>query len=53
MKITEVQTEIFSAPLIPQILVRVRTDEGLEGVGEAWWGLPAGPGLGTPTETKK
>jgi L-alanine-DL-glutamate epimerase-like enolase superfamily enzyme len=43
MKITQVKTQLFPDPLIPQVLVEVTTDEGLKGVGEAWWGLPLGP----------
>ena len=43
MKITQVEAQIFPDPLVPQLFVHITTDEGLEGVGEAWWGLPLGP----------
>jgi L-alanine-DL-glutamate epimerase-like enolase superfamily enzyme len=39
MKIKKIETVPFEADRLSQLLVRITTDEGLEGIGEAWvWG---------------
>jgi D-galactarolactone cycloisomerase len=43
MKITKVETLHYDDVRFPQILVRITTDEGLSGLGEAWWGLARKP----------
>jgi L-alanine-DL-glutamate epimerase-like enolase superfamily enzyme len=43
MKIREIETLVFEDPFLPQVFVSVRTDEGLTGIGEAWWGLSTRP----------
>lgn len=37
--IAAVRTEILDDPLLPQLLVRVTDSDGVEGVGECWWGV--------------
>lgn len=48
MKIEKIETEIVDVKFFPdrsrqQLLVRITTDEGLTGIGEAWSGGPPGP----------
>ena len=43
MKITRIETKLCDHELIPQLLIEVSTDEGLKGIGEAWWGLSVKP----------
>lgn len=43
MKITNVETELYENARFPQIFVKIRTDEGLTGFGEAWWGVSVRP----------
>jgi L-alanine-DL-glutamate epimerase-like enolase superfamily enzyme len=43
MKITKVEPELYENVRFPQIFVRITTDEGLVGVGEAWWGVSIKP----------
>lgn len=37
MKITKVRTAVIDGNL-PWVLVRIETDEGITGLGEAYWG---------------
>ena len=39
MKIEKIETIILEDPFLPQLFVRVTTDEGLTGLGECWWGI--------------
>jgi L-alanine-DL-glutamate epimerase-like enolase superfamily enzyme len=43
MKITEIQTKVYDDKLLPQLFVTIKTDDALEGIGEAWYGLPVKP----------
>ena len=44
MKIEKIETIILEDPYLPQLLVRLTTDDGLTGLGECWWGIsPAAP----------
>lgn len=40
MKIESIETLPFEADRLSQLFVRITTDEGLTGIGEAWYGLP-------------
>ena len=42
MKIIKVETSIYDTQY-PQIFVSITTDEGTQGIGEAWWGLSVKP----------
>ena len=42
MKIKKVETTIYDTQY-PQIFVSITTDEGTQGIGEAWWGLSVKP----------
>jgi len=42
LKITKVETTIYETQY-PQIFVSITTDEGIQGTGEAWWGLSVKP----------
>ncbi|MDH3293166.1 MAG: mandelate racemase/muconate lactonizing enzyme family protein [Acidimicrobiia bacterium] len=48
-RIVSIETEVLADPANPLLLVRVRSDDGLVGIGETWWGTyqPAAP-PGTP-----
>ncbi|MGI9615033.1 MAG: mandelate racemase/muconate lactonizing enzyme family protein [Acidimicrobiales bacterium] len=37
--IASVTTEVLHEEQLPNVIVRVRDDDGVEGVGEAWWGI--------------
>ena len=39
MKIEKIETIILEDPFLPQLFVRITTDEGLSGLGECWWGI--------------
>ncbi|MBW2622539.1 MAG: mandelate racemase/muconate lactonizing enzyme family protein [Deltaproteobacteria bacterium] len=43
MKIEKVETLMFKDQNWPQLFVRITTDDGLTGIGEAWYGLPVEP----------
>jgi len=43
MKITKIETRVYDDKLLPQLFVTITTDEGLQGIGEAWYGLPVKP----------
>ena len=43
MKITKIETTVYADKLLPQLFVTITTDEGLQGIGEAWYGLPVQP----------
>ena len=43
MKITKIETTVYEDKLLPQLFVTITTDEGLKGIGEAWYGLPVKP----------
>jgi L-alanine-DL-glutamate epimerase-like enolase superfamily enzyme len=43
MKIEKVETLVFNDQSLLQLFVRVITDDGLTGTGEAWYGLPVEP----------
>lgn len=44
MKISKIETIILEDPYLPQLFVRVTTEDGLTGLGECWWGVsPAAP----------
>jgi D-galactarolactone cycloisomerase len=45
MKIEKVETQVFKgqADVMDQLFVRISTDDGFEGIGEAWWGLSVKP----------
>jgi len=38
-QISKVEAVIFSDPYLPQLLVRIETEDGLIGWGESWWGI--------------
>jgi galactonate dehydratase len=42
LKIKKVETTIYETKY-PQIFVSITTDEGIQGTGEAWWGLSVKP----------
>ena len=39
MKIEKIETIILEDPYLPQLLVRITTDDGFTGLGECWWGI--------------
>lgn len=39
MKIEKIETIILEDLYLPQLLVRITTDDGLTGLGECWWGI--------------
>ena len=43
MKITQIETKVYEDKLLPQLFVSITTDVGLQGIGEAWYGLPVKP----------
>ena len=43
MKIKKIETKIYKDQYLPQLFVSITTEQGLEGVGEAWYGLPVEP----------
>ena len=43
MIIEKIETKLFAHDAAPQLFVSVVTDEGLTGLGEAWYGLPVEP----------
>ena len=43
MIIEKIETTLFAHEAAPQLFVSVITDEGLSGLGEAWYGLPVEP----------
>lgn len=45
MKIEKVETQVFKGQTsVPdQLFIRISTDDGFEGIGEAWWGLSVKP----------
>jgi D-galactarolactone cycloisomerase len=43
MKIQKIETISFEGGPLSQLFVRITTDEGLTGLGEAWYGLPTNP----------
>jgi len=45
MKIEKVETQVFKgeAGVRDQLFIRISTDDGFEGIGEAWWGLSVKP----------
>jgi L-alanine-DL-glutamate epimerase-like enolase superfamily enzyme len=44
MKIEKIETIILEDPYLPQLFVRVSTEDGFTGLGECWWGIsPAAP----------
>jgi L-alanine-DL-glutamate epimerase-like enolase superfamily enzyme len=45
MKIEKVETQVFrgQSGVRDQLFIRISTDDGFEGLGEAWWGLSVKP----------
>ncbi|MBW2063018.1 MAG: mandelate racemase/muconate lactonizing enzyme family protein [Deltaproteobacteria bacterium] len=43
MKIEKIETKLFKDDVLPQLFVHITTEDGLVGVGEAWWGLSVKP----------
>jgi L-alanine-DL-glutamate epimerase-like enolase superfamily enzyme len=43
--IAQVTTEVLDREQLINVIVRVEDSDGVEGVGEAWWGIPSEPRL--------
>jgi L-alanine-DL-glutamate epimerase-like enolase superfamily enzyme len=43
VKIESIETKIYEDKYLTQLFVSVSTDEGITGIGEAWWGLSVKP----------